>query len=247
MASHQEDMEPTGEAFPIATPLNDPPERTPTTLSHKIFRQLCTQFGIAESDALLPGVNDTADRPPHGFVAVNRQMCLSGAIPPFNDCLRELLLRLSISPIQLHPNGYAILLGLCVLFRRTLDRFPSFGEIRYLCTFAKNKDHPSITVVRSARNRKLIIGLPDSVHSFLSQFFYVRCPPGFYTIWRVGSKITCLCFLCFFRTCRSPSCQVLTLPFSFQHLLLLLEIPVTKRLLRGLWRCRLRKGVSSFY
>src|SRR5574338_1362429 len=196
MTSQQEDLELAGETFPIATPLNDPPERTPTTLSQKVFRQLCTQFGIAESDALLPGVNDTADRPPHGFVAVNRQMYLSGAIPPFNDCLRELLLRLSISPFQLHPNGYAILLGLCVLFRRMLDRFPSFGEICFLCSFTKTKDHPSITVVRSARNRKLIIGLPESVPGFLSQFFFVRCPPGFYAIWRVGSTIIYF-FLCF--------------------------------------------------
>src|SRR5574338_1367304 len=159
MTSQQEDLEIAGESFPIATPLIDPPERTSTTLSHKVFRQLCIQFGIAEADALLPEINDTTDRPPRGFVAVNRQMCLSGAIPPFNDCIRELLLQLSISPFQLHPNGYAILLGLCVLFRRTLNRFPSFGEICFLCSFAKNKDHPSITVVRSARNRKLILDL----------------------------------------------------------------------------------------
>ena len=199
MSSPQEGTEQAEDVFPVAIPLNDPPERTPTTLSHKAFRQLCIQFGIAEADALLPETNDTADRPPHGFVAVNRQMCLSGAIPPFNDCIRELLLQLSISPFQLHPNGYAILLGLCVLFRRTLGRFPTFGEIRYLCTFAKNKDHPSIIVVRSARNRKLITGLPESVHSFLSPFFYVRCPPGFYAIWRIGSKITCTCLLCSFK------------------------------------------------
>src|SRR5574338_416053 len=189
MSSPQEGIEQVEDTFPVAVPLNDPPERTSTTLSHKVFRQLCIQFGIAEADAFLPGINDTADRPPHGFVAVNRQMCLSGAIPPFNDCLRELLLRLSISPFQLHPNGYFILLGLCVLFRRMLDRFPSFGEICFLCSFTKTKDHPSITVVRSARNRKLIIGLPESVPGFLSQFFFVRCPPGFYAIWRVGSTI----------------------------------------------------------
>ena len=195
MESQQEDLEIAGESFPIATPLIDPPERTSTTLSHKVFRQLCIQFGISEADALLPGSNDTADRPPLGFVAVNRQMCSSGAIPPFNDCLRELLLRLTISPFQLHPNGYSILLGLCVLFRRTLNRFPSFDEIRFLCTFAKNKDHPSIILVRSARNRKLILDLPESAHGFLTQFFYVRCPPGFYAIWRVGSKITSYQFI----------------------------------------------------
>ena len=114
---------------------------------------------------------------------------------PFNDCLRELLLRLTISPFQLHPNGYSILLGLCVLFRRTLNRFPSFDEIRFLCTFAKNKDHPSIILVRSARNRKLILDLPESAHGFLTQFFYVRCPLGFYAIWRVGSKITSYQFI----------------------------------------------------
>ena len=182
MTSQQEEIGQAEEAFPIANPLNDPPERASTTLNHRVFSQLCIQFGIAEADAQLPGINDTADRPPHGFIAVNRQMCLNGAIPPFNDFLRTLLLRLTISPFQLHPNGYAILMGLCVLFRRTLDRLPSFEEVCYLCTFTKNKDHPSIILVRGARNRKLILDLPESAHGFLSQFFYVRCPPGFYAI-----------------------------------------------------------------
>ena len=193
MTSQEEVVGRAREVFPIANPLDDPPERIPTTLNQRVFSQLCTQFGIAEMDALLPGLNDTADRPPLGFIAVNRQMCLNGAITPFNDFLQMLLLRLTISPLQLHPNGYAILMGLCVLFRRTLDRLPSFEDICYLCTFAKNKDHPSIILVRSARNRKLIIGLPESAHGFLSQFFFVRCPPGFYATWRVGSKSIYLC------------------------------------------------------
>jgi len=131
------------DVFPVANLLDNPPERTPTTLNQRVFTQLLTQFGIAEADALLPGPNDTADRPPSGFIAVNRQMCLSGAIPPFNDFLRQFLLRLSISPFQLHPNGHAILMGLCVLFSRVLGRLPSFEEICYFCSFSKINDHPS--------------------------------------------------------------------------------------------------------
>ena len=193
MTSQQGETEPAEETFPITTPLVNPPERISTTLTYKVFRQLCTLFGIAEADAILPERSDTADIPSSGFVAVNRQMCTSGAIPPFNDFLQRFLLRLAISPFQLHPNGYAILMGLCVLFGRTLDRLPSFDEVCYLCTFAKNKDHPSIILVRRARNRKLIIGLPESAHGFLSQFFFVRCPSGFYATWRVGSKSIYLC------------------------------------------------------
>ena len=189
MSSQQEEsMGQAEDVFPMANPLVDPPERTPTTLNQRVFNQLRIQFGIAEADALLPGPNDTADRPPLGFIAVNRQMRLSGAIPPFNDFLRQLLLRLTISPFQLHPNGYAILIGLCALFMRTFNRFPSFEEICYLCSFRKSKDHPSITLVRSVRGRKLIMGLSESAHGFLNQYFFVRCPPGFYSIWRVGSK-----------------------------------------------------------
>ena len=195
MTSHQEEMAAQEEeTFPVALPIENPPERTPTILTPRAFTQLRTQFGFTESDVLLPGPSDTADNPPRGFIAINRQMCLSGAIPPFNDFLRILLLRLSISPSQLHPNGYAILMGLCVLFRRTFDRLPSFEEIRYLCSFAKSRDHPSLIIVRSARNRKLISDLTESVHGFLNQFFFARCPPGFYADWRVGSKITCLHF-----------------------------------------------------
>ena len=190
MMSQQEEMIEHAEGvFPIAIPLENPPERTPTLLKQRALNQLCVQFGIAEAEVLLPGPNDSADRPPYGFVAINRQMCSSGAIPPFNEFLRQILLRLTISPFQLHPNGYAILMGLCVLFRRTLDRLPSFEEICYLCTFAKNKDHPSIVLVRGARNRKLILDLPESAHGFLNQYFYIRCPAEFYADWRVGSEI----------------------------------------------------------
>ena len=74
MSSQEEITEQSEGVFPIANPLDNPPERTPTTLSQRAFNQLCIQFGIAEADAILPGPNDTADRPPLGFVAVNRQM-----------------------------------------------------------------------------------------------------------------------------------------------------------------------------
>ena len=218
MTSHLEEEVVTQEeeTFPIAVPIENPPERTSTILTSRAFIQLRTQFGFAESDVLLPGPSDTADNPPYGFVAVNRQMCLSGAIPPFNDFLRTLLLRLTISPFQLHPNGYAILTGLCVLFRRTLDRLPSFEEICYLCSFAKSKDHPSLIIVRSARNRKLTSDLTESVHGFLNQFFFARCPPGFYAIWRVGSKISVSIFSVL-KLFRDPNFQLLIsffVPFS---------------------------------
>ena len=73
MISQQEEMTvQTGEATLIPAPLVNPPERASTSLSYKVFRQLCTQFGIAEADATLPEKTNTADVAPLGFVAVNR-------------------------------------------------------------------------------------------------------------------------------------------------------------------------------
>ena len=98
MTSQQEEViVQAGEAIPIPAPLTNPPERISTTLHYRAFSQLCVQFGTVEAEAILLGKRDTADIPPPGFVAVNRQMCMSGAIPPFNDFLQQLLLRLSIS------------------------------------------------------------------------------------------------------------------------------------------------------
>ena len=86
MTSQQGDVTvQTGESTPIPAPLANPPERASTTLSYRVFRQLCTQFGITEADAILPEKSNTADVAPPGFVAVNRQMYLSGAIPSFNN------------------------------------------------------------------------------------------------------------------------------------------------------------------
>jgi len=170
------------EIFPTTNPISSPLERASTALTQRDLSRLCFQFGIREADALLPRKDQFANIAPLGFVTVNRHMYSHGAIPPFNDFLGIFLRRLSIAPSQLHPNGYAILLGLCVLFSRTLDRLPTFEEIRFLCTFGQGKDHPSIINIRGARNRRLILDLPESAHGFLTQYFYVNCLAGFYSI-----------------------------------------------------------------
>jgi len=177
-----------GETFPITIPITNPPERAPTSLTQRDLSRLCYQLGIREADALLPTNDQRADIAPAGFVTVNRQMCSHGAIPPFSDFLASFLRQLSIAPSQLHPNGYAILLGLCVLFSRTLNRLPTSEEIFFLCYFSKGKDHPSIMNVRGARYKGLILDLPETAHGFLTQYFYVNCPAGFYSIWREGGE-----------------------------------------------------------
>ena len=187
---------PFPDTIPMTNLIQSPPERTPTTISQRYFVQLCFQFGIRAGDALLPNETQTADMPPPGFISVNRHMCSHGAIPPFNPFLEQLLRQLSIAPSQLHPNGYAILLGLCVLFMGAIRRLPTFEEINFLCIFAKGKTYPSIISVKSARNRRLILDLPDNAHGYLNQYFYVNCPVGFYPIWREGGEThVCLTLL----------------------------------------------------
>lgn len=181
----------------MTNPIRSPPERIPTTLNQRSLGQLCYQFGIRAGDAQLPTESQFADLPPQGFVSVNKHMCSHGAIPLFNPFLEKLLRQLSIAPSQLHPNGYAILMGLCVLFMGVLKRLPTFEEINFLCTFAKGKTHPSIINVKGARNRRLILKLPESAHGYLNQFFYVNCPAGFYSIWREGGEITHIHSACF--------------------------------------------------
>ena len=157
------------ETIPMTNPIANPPERTPTTLNQRSFSQLCFQFGIREADERLPMDGQFADIAPLGSVTVNRQMFTHGAIPPFNPFLGTFLWQLSIAPSQLHPNGYAILLGLCVLFLRAFNRLPTFKEVRFLCTIGKGRDHSSIMNVKGARNRRLILDLPESAHGFLNQ------------------------------------------------------------------------------
>ena len=180
--------QPFPDTFPMTSLIQNPPERTPTKISQRSFEQLRFQFGIRAEDALLPSNTQTADMPPPGFISVNRLMCSYGAIPPFNPFLENILRQLSIAPSQLHPNGYAILLGLCVLFMGAIRRLPTFEEINFLCIFGKGRTHPSIINVKGARSRRLILDLRDSAHGYLNQFFYVNCPVGFYSIWREGGK-----------------------------------------------------------
>lgn len=118
--------EPFPDTFPTTNLIQTPPERTPTELSQRSLVQLCYQLGIRLEDAQLPTEQQTADLPPPGFISVNKHMCSHGAVPPFNTFLEKLLRQLSIAPSQLHPNGYAILMGLCVLFMGAMRRLPTF-------------------------------------------------------------------------------------------------------------------------
>ena len=170
-ASSSSASKPFPDTFPMTNLIQTPPERTPTKLSQRSLVQLCYQFGIRAGDAQLPTESQFADVPPQGFISVNKHMCSHGAIPPFNPFLEKLLRQLSIAPSQLHPNGYAILMGLCVLFMGAIRRLPTFEEINFLCTFAKGKTHPSIINVKGARNHRLILELPESAHGYLNQFF----------------------------------------------------------------------------
>ena len=177
--------------FPAHEPIVDPPERIKSTVSVRFLKQMCAQFGIAEEDTLLPNATQYADTPSEGYVAVNRQMCLHGAIPPFCPYLEVILRRLAIAPFQLHPNGYAILLGLGVLFMQKCQRLPTFDEICSLCLLNfSNKKNSSIVYAKAVRNRALITKLPESASGFLNQYFYVKCSDSFYRTWGKGGRST---------------------------------------------------------
>ena len=45
-----ESEEPAHDILTIPDPLVNPPERTKTSLSYKVLRQLCIQFGISEEE-----------------------------------------------------------------------------------------------------------------------------------------------------------------------------------------------------
>ena len=135
-------VEPTHEPESETNPNRNPKTAVPNASDTYTTSDCYHQFGIRAGDAQLPIEQQFGDLPPPGFISVNKHMCSHGAIPPFNPFLEKLLRQLSIAPSQLHPNGYAILMGLCVLFMGAIRRLPTFEEINFLCTFAKGKNSP---------------------------------------------------------------------------------------------------------
>lgn len=150
------------------------------------YKNLCLQFRIRETDAQLPGQNEFGDSPPPGYVAVNRYMLMMGAVPPFNPFLEDILRHLAIAPMQLHPNGYAILIGLYVLFMRVKQRAPSFKEICSLYAF-KRREKPSIIFVEAKRS-KVITDLVESVKGYIDHYCFIRCPDTFLGRWMEGGE-----------------------------------------------------------
>ena len=71
----------------------------------------------------LPGTSDQPTRPPPGYMAVYLDYFLKGLRFPLHPFLREALLNLDVSLLQLNPNAVQSLVALWVLYRgnRFLD------------------------------------------------------------------------------------------------------------------------------
>src|SRR5574338_249930 len=174
---------PAPDELPDASFINSPPDSVPSNISEDMLGRICLRHGLLLDDVILPGPDDRSHNAPEGYTAFNRHACAAGTLPPFNDYIREVLAYLDIAPSQLHPNRYASLNSLFIVFMEYLHRPPRMTDIRYLFNFKSRTDSPSFTFLESVRNCQVVAGSWTRLSYFKSEWFYVRCPPGFARRW----------------------------------------------------------------
>ena len=102
--------------------LNSPPDRFPNSLKEEQLDVISRSFGIDRARMLLPGKGVMPYNPPEGYFAYSRYHCMCGAIPPINAWIVSFITYLKVTPLQLQPNSYAILVCLFVIFQRKYGR-----------------------------------------------------------------------------------------------------------------------------
>ena len=174
---------PAPDELPDASFIVSPSDSVPSNISEDMLGRICLRHGLSLDDVLLPGPNDRPHNPPEGYTAFNRHACAAGTLPPFNEYIREVLSFLRIAPSQLHPNGYALINSLFIAFMECLHRPPLPIEIRYLFNFKTRGDYPSFTFLEAVRNCQVVTGSWTRLSYYRTEWFYVRCPPGFARRW----------------------------------------------------------------
>jgi len=182
------EVDPALDIFEGATLINDPTDSVASRLDDAALRRLCAKHQIPYGETRLPSRNDRAHNPPEGFIACNRYMCTAGCVPPFNDFIRGILAFLKLAPTQLHPNGYAFLLGTNIAFQCILGWTPSHDEIKHIYCFKKRRESPSLIYMEPAVNCRVVTGSWNKLSQFKAEWFYVQCPPGFARQWMTPGK-----------------------------------------------------------
>ena len=143
---------PAPDELPNASFIANPSDSIQSNISEDMLGRICLRHDLSLDDVLLLGLNDRPHNPPEGYTAFNRHACAAGMLPPFNEYIREVLSFLRIAPSQLHPNGYASVNSLFIVFMEYLHRPPILIEIRYLFNFKTRGDYPSFTFLEAMRN-----------------------------------------------------------------------------------------------
>jgi len=135
---------------------------------------IAVQFGIPRSDLRLPEADDQAYSPPEGYMAWSKMHCWCGAVPPLNTWLSSFAVYLKICSFQLHPNAYAILYSLYIIFQRRYQRAPSNREVRYLYNARGHTRGSPYISLEPATSFRPVLDLYSKLSAFKRQWFYVR-------------------------------------------------------------------------
>jgi len=158
---------------------------------------IAAQFGIPRGDLRLPEADGRAYNPPKGYMAWSKMHCWYGAVPPPNTWLSSFVVYLNICPFQLHPNAYAILCSLYIIFQRKYQRAPSNWEVRYLYNARGHTRGSPYISLEPATSFRLVLDLYSKLSAFKRQWFYVRDTAIAFHKFSSGCKFSftiCTCF-----------------------------------------------------
>ena len=175
---------PAPDTLPDAVIMENPSATPRSSITQDALEKICFQHQLPLDMVRLPEPSDRPHTPPEGYTACNRYIFWSGAIPPFTEFLRNILREIGIAPGQLIPNSYAQLQCMYMLFLEHLFREPTIDDVRFIYRLKSQPGSPYI-FFESSKATKILTGQWHKLGAFKSEWFYIRCPPGFAQRWLV--------------------------------------------------------------
>ncbi|KAL2476110.1 Plus3 domain-containing protein [Abeliophyllum distichum] len=150
----------------------------PSEVSEGQLREWHQMYRIPDDiEFVVPGPDDRADDLPLGSVALNQAILAAELRLPFPRVVRKFLREWGITPTQLCPNGWRILIGLLVLWDQLGFPRPSITDFHSLYSFKSDGKRSGwwYASVKVKTGGSVVTQTPDSIN-WKKFWFFVRGP-----------------------------------------------------------------------
>lgn len=134
-----------------------------SVLTSADLQALRSEYNIPSSISLrVPEPGERASSPPAGEIALNKLFFECGLRLPFSPFVRDLLYRVKLSPVQLHPNIWRGVFSCYVLWRELFGTDPSAAEVQSCFAIRQIPKQTGAYYYYSRHHQRFLESFPDT-------------------------------------------------------------------------------------